>query len=96
MTVYSMGASLQVSSLTPSIQEQLVCTYQPAIRDNLLMVTVIPFQQQEGTSDCGLFSIAAAYHTAKNDDLQLVLLYKLGKSLRPIACTDPWGVFLLV
>ena len=33
------------------------------------MVTVIPFQQQEGTSDCGLFSIAAAYHPAKNDDL---------------------------
>ena len=44
--------------------------YQPAVRDNLLMVTAVSTQQQEGTTDCGLFSIAAAYHAAVGDNLK--------------------------
>ena len=36
--------------------------YQPAVRNNCLMVTAVSVQQREGDADCGLFSIAAAYH----------------------------------
>ena len=32
------------------------------------MVTAVSVQQQEGGVDCGLFSIAAAYHSAVGDD----------------------------
>ena len=44
--------------------------YRPAVRDNCLMVTAVSFQQQEGDADCGLFSIAAAYHSAVGDDFR--------------------------
>ena len=44
--------------------------YRPAVRDNCLMVTAVSVQQQEGDADCGLFSIAAAYHSAVGDDFR--------------------------
>ena len=44
--------------------------YQPAVQASLLMVTAVSIQQQEGATDCGLFSIAVAYHVAVGDDLE--------------------------
>ena len=44
--------------------------YRLAVRDNCLMVTAVSVQQQEGDVDCGLFSIAAAYHSAVGDDFR--------------------------
>jgi len=36
-------------------------------------VTAIPIQQQTpGSNNCGLFSIAAAYHAAKGDDVKAI------------------------
>ena len=71
-TAYHDGEvdSLFPGSLTPSTEEQLVRLYRPAVRDSCLMVTAVPVQQQEGGVDCGLFSIAAAYHSAMGDDLR--------------------------
>ena len=51
-------------SLSPSIQEMLVCFYRPAVRDNSLVVTVMPNVQQRGSADCGLFAIGTAFQAA--------------------------------
>ena len=54
--------------LCPSTEEQLVRLYRPAVRGGTLMVTANSIQQQEGSTDCGVFSVAAAYHCAMGDD----------------------------
>ncbi len=64
--------SLFPGILAPSTEEQLERLYQPAVRDSWLAVTVVPFQQQEGGTKCGLFSIAAAYHFAVDDDVSVM------------------------
>ena len=46
--------------LCPSTEEQLVRLYRPAVREGTLMVTANSIQQQEGSTDCGVFSVAAA------------------------------------
>ena len=51
-------------NLSPSTEEQQVRSYCPAVHGDKLMVTAISWQQQEGNTDCRLFSIAAAYHSA--------------------------------
>ena len=38
--------------------------YKCAANDSALIVTQYPVQQQSGSTDCGLFSIAFAYHAA--------------------------------
>ena len=38
------------------------------MRDGTLMVTANSIQQQEGSTDCGFFNVAAAYHCAMGDD----------------------------
>ena len=53
----------------PSTEVDLAQQYQPAIREGMLKVTVLPFQQQNGATDCGLFSIAAAYYFARGDNV---------------------------
>ena len=40
-----------------------------ALDRSLLTVTRMPVQQQDGQSDCGVFSIASAYHAARGDDI---------------------------
>ena len=47
-------------SLSPSICEMLVCLHWPAVRDNSLVVTVMPIVQQSGSADCGPFAIGTA------------------------------------
>ena len=46
--------------LSTSIEEQVVCIYKTSVQDRVLPVTVIPVQQQTGSVDCGVFSIAFA------------------------------------
>ena len=41
--------------------EQLVRFYRPAVRECTLMVIANSIQQQEGSIDCGVFSVAATY-----------------------------------
>ncbi len=48
----------------PSTEEQLVQIYEPTMKEGVLKVTAVPFLQQKGATDCGLFSTAAAYHSA--------------------------------
>ena len=57
----SVYDSMAVGSLSNSLSVQLAELYRPAIQDGMLMVTMVPVQQQEGSVDCGLFSIANAY-----------------------------------
>ena len=60
----SVCDSLSDGSLSDSLSVQLVELYRPAIQNGMLMVTLLPVQQQEGTQDCGLFCIANAYSVA--------------------------------
>ena len=55
--------------LSASIEEQLVRIYKTSVRDCVLPVTVIPVQQQMGSVDCGVFSIAFAYHGALGENV---------------------------
>ncbi len=64
--------SSSTGKLTPSLERQLVQVYRPAVREGSLMVTVVPVQQQEGVTDCGVYSIAAAYNAALGMDLRAV------------------------
>ena len=54
-------------SLSPSIREMLVCFYQPAVRKNSLVVTVMQIVQQKGSADCGLFAIGTAFQAASEE-----------------------------
>ena len=56
-------------SLTSSLEEQLVRIYEVTLDRSLLTVTRMPMQQQDGQCDCGVFSIANAYHAARGDDI---------------------------
>ena len=47
------------------MSEQLVRLYRPAVRNGTLMVTANSIQQQEGSTACGVFSVAAAYTTVR-------------------------------
>ena len=58
----------------PSLERQLVEFYKIAIKDNMLMESLIPIQQQTNSVDCGLglYSIAAAYNAAMGKSLKSV------------------------
>ncbi len=45
---------------------QIAQVYSPLIQCDGLLISVAALQ---GANNCGLFSIAAAYHAAKNDDV---------------------------
>ncbi len=66
VTLYDSSST---GKLTPSLERQLVQVYRPAMREGKLMVTVTPVQQQQGATDCGVYSIAAAYNVALGMDL---------------------------
>ena len=55
--------------LSSSVELQIMQLYQQAVTDAGLVVTVFPIQQQRGTNNCGLLSIAAAVHVANGDDV---------------------------
>ena len=46
----------------------MVRLYRPVVRNGTLMATANSIQQQEGSTDCGVLSVAAAYHCAMGDD----------------------------
>ena len=60
--------SLSNGKISNSLSVQLAELYRPAIRNDLLPVTLVPVQQQEGSSDSGPFSIAHAFHIASVKD----------------------------
>ncbi len=56
--------------LAPSIELQIAQFYKPVISKDCLLVSVASIQQQQhGRNACGLWAIAAAYHTALGDDI---------------------------
>ena len=57
------------SKLTSSLEEQLSQIYTVAIRSGGLTVKQMPVQQQGNYRDCGVYSIAYAYHAALGDNL---------------------------
>ena len=76
-TSYSGGVvnlydSVYTGRLTPSLEKQMAEIYSPVIKDGMLPVTMVPFQQQVGRTDCGVFSIAAAYSAALGIEPHLV------------------------
>ena len=72
------------SYLPDSLQIQLVQLYNAAIppKTNGLLVECTPVQQQEGQYNCGLFTVAFAYHLAVGDVKSMALdQHKLQKHL---------------
>ena len=55
------------STLPSSLKEQLAHIYGEFSTKDGILVSRIPCQQQESALDCGLFSIATAYHMARGD-----------------------------
>ena len=58
------------STLPSTLKEQLARIYGKFVIKDKTLVSRIPCQQQEGVLDCGLFSIAIAYHMARGDGQQ--------------------------
>ena len=58
------------TQLSSSLEEELAAIYGgQSGSDDGLMVTRVPAQQQQGGVDCGLFSVAFAFHAAHGDDV---------------------------
>ncbi len=68
--------SCSTGGLTPSLEEQLVQVYRPAIENCKLMVTLISVQQQDGVTECGVYCIANAYNAALGRSLSEVTYKK--------------------
>jgi len=68
MAKYKVANSGRKEHIPGEIAEQLVRLYRPAVRNGTLMVTANSIQQQEGSTDCGVFSVAAAYHCVMGND----------------------------
>ena len=62
--------------------------YQPTVQNSLLMVTAVLIQQQEGATDCGLFSIAAAYHAAVGEGLEGITFKQDGMREHLMECLE--------
>ena len=56
------------TTLSSSLKSQLKQLYQCAAKDGVLNILQMPVQQQSNGTDCGLFSIAYAYHLALGDE----------------------------
>ncbi len=56
------------STLPSTLEEQIAQIYGKFQTNGAILVTRVPCQQQEGMVDCGLFSIATAYHRARGDN----------------------------
>ena len=56
--------------LTKSLKTQLKQIYNSCVneKDGYLMISEMPVQQQSNLTDCGIFSIAFAYHLALGDE----------------------------
>lgn len=67
--IYDSSSSLP---LTPSVEQQLFQLYGLLMPNGSsdLLVTSAPVQQQRGSCDCGVFTIANAFHIASGNDLE--------------------------
>ena len=62
--------SLTHDDLPSTLEEQIAAVYASfCSKDGLLTITKVGVQQQKGMTDCGLFAIAFAYHSARGDDV---------------------------
>ena len=61
--------SFASSNFASSLEIQLVQIYQAAAKDGGLNIKQMPVQQQVNSRDCGVYSIAFAYHAALGSDL---------------------------
>jgi len=73
--------------LAPSLIRQLKQIYQVAIKNGHLIVTKMPVQQQLNGTDCGVFSIAFAYHLAVGDEPS-ALDFSKGMRQHLVACFE--------
>ena len=67
--------SLPSSKVSAGLEEQLAWLYghlECSLDDGGLTIHNVPVQVQQGTSDCGLFAVAFAYHAALGDKLDKV------------------------
>ena len=57
--------SVYTECLTPSLEKQMAEIYNPVVKDGMLAVTMVPFQQQVVGTECVVFSIAAVYRSSE-------------------------------
>ena len=75
MTSFYTGGEVQLydsfasDGLTSSLEQQLAQMYEPAAKEGNLTVMQMPVHQQSNARDCGVYSIAYAYHAAVGDDI---------------------------
>lgn len=74
--------------VTSSLEEQLVQIYQVAVDNGLLTIRRMAVQQQEGAADCGLFSIAYAYHAARGDDVSQLHFHQAAMREHLVTCFE--------
>ena len=67
--------SLSSLPLTPAVEQQLLQLYGSTMSsgDNGLLVSSVPMQQQRGSCDCGIFTIATAFHIAAGNNIEDVV-----------------------
>ncbi|XP_064406458.1 uncharacterized protein LOC135351399 [Halichondria panicea] len=75
-------------TLSPSTELQIAQVYSPLIQCNGLLISVVALQQQEGANNCGLFSIAAAYHAAMNDNVDSLVFDEAKMRAHLIKCFE--------
>lgn len=84
--------SLSNGSISDSVKSQLAQIYKNTISDNVLAVTIMPMQQQKGPTDCGLFSIAAAFTAASGKRVSTLSLQQSEMRQHLESCFEA-GVF---
>ena len=73
-------------TLSPSTELQIA--QGPLIQCNGLLISVVALQQQDGAINCGLFSIAAAYHAAMNDNVDSLVFDEAKMRAHLIKCFE--------
>ena len=75
-------------TLPLSLKEQFSTVYKCAANDSALIVTQYTVQQQSGSTDCGLFSIAFAYHAAIGDNLRTLIFDQGRMRSHLLSCSE--------
>ena len=82
--------------LSPSVELQIMQLYQQVETDAGLVVTVVPLQQQRGTNNCGLSSIAAAVHVANGEDVGTITFDESRMHSHLISCLETGSVNIVM
>ncbi len=64
--------SCSTGELTKTLEIHLAQIYKEVAKDRILEVDIVPVQQQTGTTDCGVYSIANAFNAAIGKNVETI------------------------